>query len=514
MDVGPTIPKRGPRRARGVALPSRPSGPSRRPSVRPSGRLPVLLALLVAATAVAGCAKPHETVPPPPTPAGFDTADPRLPHLPDGTLALPAGSSPATPGFPTFAATVLMNGSYGGARETSLALGPDGLRLACDPSGVPNTRDGHSYYYISRDNGTTWADLDAEQSAQQLDPRAAAFEGGDCDVAAGPSGELWTADTWLGSLSVGLSRDGGESWHGTPVAASSPVVDRPWLAIDGSGVLHLTYQDVQALMPSAIWYTHAVATEGALAFSPAVLVAGADPNGGFTWEGNLVVSPDARDLWSVYTRRAGPVTSDLEGSGPETVWVAHSGDGGVTWASTKVSDRPHPASFLYPSIAMDGAGVLHVVFAQSTGTAHPVFHSWSADKGATWSEPQVVRDGVSGYSPWVAGYATGGAAMQWFGSPDPKTDFDDNKTQWYTYWAQATPVSGGGYNHTSGTTTLAPLYTGKMGETPEFNMVRLDADGRMQLGLSIPVYDKSCKCSPWSAFYQAELATQPILSTQ
>jgi hypothetical protein len=481
---------------------------------RPAGfagplRLPVLLAVLVAATVLAGCAKPKDETPAVSTPAAFDPADPRLPHGPDGALALPAGATPAAPGFPLFSPPAAMNQSYAAHRETSLALGSDGLRFACDPSGVPNTRDGHSFYYLSRDNGTTWSDVQAEQPAQQLDPRALAFEGGDCDVAVGPAGELWTADSWLGSLSVGLSRDGGETWRGTPVAASSPVVDRPWLAVDGGGVLHLTYQDVQALMPSAIWYTHAAATEGALAFAPAVPVADADPNGGFTWTGNLVVSPDGQDLWSVYTRRAGPVTNDLEGSGPETVWVARSTDGGLAWSSVKVSDRPHPASFLYPSIARDGLGTLHVVFAQGTGTAHPVFHSFSTDGGLTWSEPRAVRDGVSGYSPWVAGGPGGGAAIQWYGSPDPTADLGDNETAWYTYWALATPEAGG-YAYTSGTTTAAPMFVGEQGEAPEFNMVRLDADGRMHLGLSVPVYSKRCDCSPWWALYQAQV-TPPTL---
>ena len=60
----------------------------------------------------------------------------------------------------------------------------------------------------------------------------------------------------LGSVSVGASRDHGASWtSGTPVAGSSPVADRPWLVGGPAGTLHMTYQDVQSALPSAIWYT-------------------------------------------------------------------------------------------------------------------------------------------------------------------------------------------------------------------------------------------------------------------
>lgn len=442
---------------------------------------------------------------------GFDLSDPRLPHRPDGTVDEALLGTPEAPGFPLFGVPVAMNTTYAAHRETSIAVGPagSGLVFACDPSGVPNTGDGQSYFYVSADGGATFDDLDVEGEATDL--RNYAYEGGDCDVTIGPGGELWSADTWLGSLSVGRSRDGGASWDGTSLAGTSPVVDRPWLATDASGTLHLTYQDVQALMPSAIWYTHTVSgPEGLLAFAPAVSVTTATPAGGFTWTGNLVVSDDGQDLWSVYTRRVGPATSGLEDTGPETVWVARSTDGGLTWTQGKVSDRPNPASFLYPSLARDGAGILHVVFAQRTAKAHPIFHSWSSDDGATWSEPAVVRDGVAAYSPWVAAAPGGGVAIQWYGSGNATADLQDNKTAWTPYWATATPAAGG-YEYRSGTTTREPLFVGTQGETPEFNMVRLDQDGRIHLGLSVMQYDADTDSTYWTAFYQRQVAG-PLLA--
>jgi hypothetical protein len=246
-------------------------------------------------------------------------------------------------------------------------------------------------------------------------------------------------------------------------------------------------------------------TENALAFTPAVQVTGPTADGGFTWTGNLVVSDDGQDLWSVYTRRQGPVTNDLEGSGPETVWVARSTDAGLTWTSELVSRRPNPASFLYPSLAQDGGGMLHVVFAQRTQDAHPIFHSLSKDGGQTWSEPAIVRGGVAGYSPWIAGGTAGKAAIQWYGSPDPKADLTDNETAWFTYWATV-DASGDAPVYRSGTTTETPLFIGEQQETPEFNMVRLDEEGRMHLGLSVAAYDEETEFVYWTAEYQVQVA--------
>lgn len=463
--------------------------------------LPVLLLFAAGCLGSPDPAPVEETGPA----ASFPLGDPRIPHRVDGTPALPANASLADPGFPVFGPLVRMNQTFSAHRETSLALGPagSGVLFACDPSGVPNLGEGQSHFFLSTDNGTTWRDLDIERDQDDL--RQQFYEGGDCDVMVGPSGELWTADSWLGSLSIGLSRDGGESWRGTPLGGTSPVADRPWLAVDGAGVLHMTYQDVQFGMPSAIWYTRVLVTENALAFTPAVSVTGPSPDGAFTWTGNLVVSDDGQELWSVYTRRAGPVTTDLEGSGPETVWVARSTDAGLTWTSELVSRRPSPASFLYPALARDEGGLLHVVFAQRTETAHPVFHSFSSDGGSAWSEPAVVRDGVAAYSPWVAAGAAGQAAIQWYGSPDPKAQLDDNETEWFTYWATV-DVSTGAPDYLSGTTTLEPLFVGEQGETPEFNMVRLDAAGRMHLGLSVMNYDEDDELTYWTAEYQAQVA--------
>src|SRR3954468_19604923 len=138
-------------------------------------------------------------------------------------LALPAAASATS-----FAPPVLVSATEA-HRETSLARDPKdpSSMFLCGPSGVPNTEYNQSYFHVTHDGGASWKPIRVEGG--QTDLRNYSFEGGDCDVAYDDGGTMYSADTWLGSLSVGHSTDGGKTWDGTPLAAAAPVVDRPWL---------------------------------------------------------------------------------------------------------------------------------------------------------------------------------------------------------------------------------------------------------------------------------------------
>lgn len=375
-------------------------------------------------------------------------------------------------------------------RETSLAISPvdPNLMIACAPSGVPNTQYGSSYFHVSRDGGVTWLPLDVETGA--TDPRRFAFEGGDCDVAFDAGGTMYAADTWLGSLSVGSSSDGGYTWTGTSLAASSPVVDRPWLVGGPDGTMHLAYQDVQAAMPSLIWYART--DDHGLTWTPAVPITTANAGGLGTWEGNLVVSPDQQTMHLVYTRRL----LTVGGTAGEKVWVARSEDGGQTWTSNLAATRPNSASYLYPSIGEDTSGRLHVVYTSGTGADRPVWYTTSSD-GVAWSTPKKVMAGIATYGPWVVGGEAGEAAIQWYGSPDPQAT-TSTTSDWYFYAARVKD----GVVTSAGTTTVEPIFHGTT-SMPEFNQVRLSANGKMHLGAS--AYHTSGDSTGWALFHQNEV---------
>ncbi|GEM_PF-5050896 len=395
----------------------------------------------------------------------------------------PAAVAPA-PSLPALVSAVV-NVSDKGGGETSIASSPknpDDLFL-CSPSGVPAVQNGESYFFTSHDGGSNWTETKVE--TDPTDPRQATFEGGDCDVAIDEAGTLYAADISLASVSMGASRDGGKTWYGTPLGGSSPVADRPWLVGGPAGTVYLTYQDVQFGTPTAIWFVKS--TDYGKTFSPATSVVTADPQMIYTWEGNFVVSSDGKDLYQVYNKRVSGVVGLPTDDPKQDVFVAISHDGGASWTQQLVSHRPDSASYLYPSIAMDKAGGLHVVFAQRDGdNGQPVWYSFSGDKGKTWSEPTPLAHGV-GYAPWVAATDNGTAVVQWLGSADPKATMSSD-SDWSTFVAL---VRGHGANVTVAPSTAQPLFHGKLGGTPEFNMVRLDSQGRILLGLSAPAAPKS-----------------------
>lgn len=406
------------------------------------------------------------------------------------TLGAPVNPPPVewTPAA-GWAAPIIVNATAA-HRETSLVVSPidPDLLFACSPSGVPNTEFGQSFFHVSRDGGDSWSYLDVETGAS--DPRKLTFEGGDCDVAFDDAGNMYSADTWLGSLSVGVSRDGGATWSGTPLAASAPIVDRPWLVGGPDGTIHVTWQDVQFGMPSMIWYARS--TAHALTFTPAVPVATAGPDGAFTWTGNPAVSADGQDLYSVYTRRTLP-----SGEGAESVWVAASHDGGATWTQHRVANMPNPASFLYPSLAMDPAGGLHVVFSSRTSVDRPIWYATSTDGALTWSTPMKLLANTAGWSPWVVSDAAGEAAVQWYGTLD-RAGNTTGTHDWYFFTARVKD----GVVTQAGPTTTEPIYRGVQSATPEFNQLRL-VDGKIRLGMS--AYFKDANGSTgWAIFYQKE----------
>ncbi len=396
--------------------------------------------------------------------------------------------------FPVFGQPTVIARSTG--REMSVALDPnDPDRLiACAPTGTGVVGSGYSDLWLSEDAGESWLTLNPEPA---LDTRTFTDEGGDCDVAIGPDGTLWFVDSWLGGLSLGWSANGG-AWTGTALAAPVPIADRPWIQVDSQGVVHLTYQDLQFGMPSAIWYTR---TTDGLVFTPPTSVTTATTDGAFTWTGDFAVSDDGSQLHSVYVRRPDAIPDDAT---PEQVWVASSTDGGSTWENQMISQRDGRASFLYPSLDRDADGGLHVVFSEFRPDDQPTFYTTSGDGGATWSEPVPVLEGVRSGAPWVAAREPGQAMVLFSGTPDVGVPNDER--DWYLYWARVEAASG---KVQVATTTAAPLHHGSQTTFPEFNMIAIDAAGRAHITAVAPWIDDGGSFADWRAYHQLQVAGPP-----
>lgn len=409
-----------------------------------------------------------------------------------GATALAALSAAAAPGT---AATTAVKGwdapvlisKTQAARETSLDINPknNNEMFVCDPSGVPAIGTGQSYFYRTTNGGKKWSYVNVETSS--TDTREYAFEGGDCDVAYDQGGTMWAADTWVGNLSIGHSRNG-ESWEGSAITTTAPIVDRPWLVGGPPGTLYVSYHDLQCCSPSAMWFTKT--TDYGKTFSPAVPITTGNHEGAFVWEGNFVVAPGGKDIYLVYSRRVGGVATV---GTPEIIALASSHDGGLTWASKTIASIPRETTTIYPSIGLDAGGYLHVVWSAPRDKDDPVFYTSSKDKGATWSAPRALNPGKSGYAPWVVGGKKGQARIVWLGSPQPKSP-----TNWYFYYAKID-----GSRTTVGATTKKPMWVGSQ-TMPEFEMVRLDKKGRMHLGMSVFTKRATGTAGTWAVYYQRE----------
>ena len=397
--------------------------------------------------------------------------------------AAPGGAAGASK--VTFDKPVLISDTRA-ARETSLVLNPKNpsSMFVCTPSGVPAIGSNQSYYYLSSNGGRSWSYEDVETVS--TDTRSYAYEGGDCDVTFDKGGTMYSADTWVGNLSVGSSRDGGKTWSGTAISVSAPVVDRPWLVGGPPGTVYLSYHDLQCCSPSAMWFTKS--NDYGKTFSPAVPITTVAPGGGYTWEGNFVVAPNGRDIHLVYSRRIGGV---LRANLPVEITLASSRDGGLTWSSKVISTVDRDTATIYPSIGMDRGGHLHVAWSQPRDGDTTILYTTSANGGTGWSKPRALISGKTGWAPWVAGgHKKGSAAIAWLGSPRSTNTAD---TPWYFYFAKID-----GAKVTTGTTTSKPIYVGEQVE-PEFEMVQLDAKGKMHLGMSV-----FHRPDTWALYYQRE----------
>jgi hypothetical protein len=159
-------------------------------------------------------------------------------------------------------------------------------------------------------------------------------------------------------------------------------------------------------------------------------------------------------------------------------------------------------SYLYPSLALDRTGKLHVVFSSMTEKDRPIWYATSTDEAETWTKPAPLTRRTAGFSPWIAVDDRGNAAVVWYGSPDPATN-ETTESDWYFYWARIPAGKFDAQRVRTGTTTREPIYTG-VSPIPEFENVRLDSKGRIHIGASAYRTGEAGTQPGWAIYYQRE----------
>lgn len=194
------------------------------------------------------------------------------------------------------------------------------------------------------------------------------------------------------------SGDSGESWSPArqvfdAAAAGWAMADRPRLAVDRQGTLHV------------VWVRAALAGDG---LSEGIYYARSS-GGGETWSGPLQVAEGAYAWPEVGTGSAGQVHLLWNEVGDGRAWWHQwSADGGQEWTRAKrvrsFADVPGPVG-----LAADGAGTLHLVGLGRDGIDEPalLYATWGSSTtlitgGERWSEPEAFRLDFDAGEPGVA----------------------------------------------------------------------------------------------------------------
>ena len=118
------------------------------------------------------------------------------------------------------------------------------------------------------------------------------------------------------------------------------------------------------------------------------------------------------------------------------LYIARSTDGGKTFILKLVYSADPGTSLVnvFPSLAIDKAGNLFIAFSDS----HSVFLTYSQDQAATWSLPVRVSNGSgtkSAIGPWVTAGDAGKVNVTWWGTSALSNN--DSTANWKVFFAQS-----------------------------------------------------------------------------
>lgn len=304
------------------------------------------------------------------------------------TAMIPAillgGTSSAAP---TFADPVRVSGARG--FEQGINVMADGTVFIDEPAGL----GAHSNLWRSDDGGATFTKLGFGTPWQRLPG------GGDSDVVVTDDGRVYFLDLWVGSNSIAVSEDKGQTWTiGTPFT-TLPLTDRQWIALGkrdpatGKDTVYVVYQQFQA---------------------PNWVMLSRSRDGGLTWDFHRPVP--------FLTGGVSGSTGKLVADGDYVAFTydqrglmhaAYSTNAGEDWTSTAIS-LFNDADNNITGTALAGN---YLYSAWVNPNSYKIKFSASDDRGATWSYPaEISAGGGSAVYSWVAARGSK-VAVAWYETP-------------------------------------------------------------------------------------------------
>src|SRR6266571_5932428 len=252
-----------------------------------------------------------------------------------GLPALSGAASAATFGSP-----VVVTGDDTG--EPGIAIAADGTIYVNAPAGLLSNLPGSpSFVFRSTDGGASWTQTPA-------DLRANLPGGGDSDVAVDQTdGTVYMSDLWLGSSTVAVSHDRGNTWTANPLGGV-PVQDRQWTATAGGGRVYLTYNQ----LPSGLIVSKS--TDGVVYAPAGIAATPLDRTGCICPPGNIIAEGA-----SAATDKVGVIYADSSGG----VGFAKSTNGALTFSRTTIATtNGADTSTNFPVVANAGGNKLVAVW--------------------------------------------------------------------------------------------------------------------------------------------------------
>jgi len=390
-------------------------------------------------------------------------------------LPAPSALAASKPAPFAFRHTVLADqGAYG---EPSLAISRDGHIVACVPGGSG------TYDWYSSNDGRTFGTSKTESTNG----------GGDCELDFVPKpgskeDRLLNADLEITDSAIHYSNDYGKTFTATDPAGTEQ--DRQWFAHSPDGkTAYLVYHDFAAeaelyaqsndggiTWPKASGQMPVNNVGQAAAPGVAQTPAKSKPaslvdQGVNTFSGPMVVSPDGKDLYVLYSisnLQTNLTSPTPPFGGTKGIVVAHKGAKDSVFSNNYAvvdSDKTLNGA-IFPWGFVDNDGNVYVVYNSdkgSPGNFH-AYYVFSTDKAATWSKPVKLDDrpldkGAQIYSTGAGG-APGVIDVAWYGTDGKNAD--DNKAVWNVYFAQVRNATGKTPQITRATVSANPIHKGNV----------------------------------------------------
>jgi len=384
-----------------------------------------------------------------------------------------------------------------------------------------------SFVWKSEDGGQTFH-LVGAQTPPEGRPAMACAGGGDSSLANDTGGNLYFADLQgLTNVSDSVSTDGGNTFVSTCNSANAAGVDRPWLATYGDPLTPgREYMTVDQILQCTLNCGLGQAGSNMLELTQASGAGAAtqvfaplpaqqiEPDG---IVGGAVVDQRNGDLYIVHTgltNDSGQIIGGGDGNGNTNAIVVDRFPGGY---SQSVATPVPPTSISvcapynttgtapcqsdtavhslldangnstvnngqdFATLAIDGAGNLYVVWAQSpvdssgnVDGATTIYMASSTDGGATWSAPINVSSHTSGLQtnvfPWIAAGSAGRVDIVWFGTstlgacPNDPCGAGFINATWNVYMAQSLNATSASPSFTTAKVTEYPNHYGTICE--------------------------------------------------